>query len=242
MQPGPLALAGGNEFRPGNEATDRAIVAKAAALGRERPAYVIATAAARHDPDATVATARDWFSALGLDVSELRLRTRREARSGAVAETAARGRFFYLAGGDPGLSVTTLAGTSAWDAIVSAWLGGAVLAGSSAGAMALGAWTLIRSRMPGDAERTARPALNVVPGIAVIPHFDTLGERWLPSGRAALPPDATILGLDERTAAVWSDGVWRVHGPGAVRVIAADREVVFNDGQQVEGLPAPGAP
>ena len=239
MQPGPLALAGGDEFRPGNEATDRALVAAADAVGRERPAYVIATAAARHDPDATVATARDWFSALGLEVTELPLRTRREARSRAVAETAARGRFFDLAGGDPGLTVTTLAGTAAWDAIVAAWQGGAVLAGSSAGAMALGEWTLIRSRVPGDAERAARPALNVVPGLAAIPHFDTFGQRWLPSARAALPPSATILGLDERTAAVWSDGVWRAAGPGAVRVIATGREDAFNDGERVAGVPPP---
>ena len=114
-----------------------------------------------------------------------------------------------------------------------------MLAGSSAGAMALGAWTLIRSRVPGDAERAARPALNVVPGMAVIPHYDTFGQHWLPSARAALPPSATILGLDERTAAVWSNGVWRAAGPGAVHVVVAGKERVFNDGEWVEGLPSP---
>ncbi len=239
MQPGPLALAGGGEFRPGNEAADRVLVA--AATGVDRAAYVVATAAARHDPDAAVATAREWFSGLGLDVTELRLRTRRDARSTAAGELAAHGGFFYLAGGDPGLTVTTLAGTPAWDAVVAAWQGGAVLAGSSAGAMALGEWTLIRSRVPGGSERTARPALNVVSGVAVIPHFDTFGQRWLPSARAALPPSATILGLDERTAAVWEDGVWHAAGPGSVRVVVAGEQRIYIDGERVEGLPSPAA-
>ncbi len=50
------------------------------------------------------------------------------------AERARVGRFFYLVGGDPGRVPTTLNGTPVWTAILEAWLGGAALAGSSAGA------------------------------------------------------------------------------------------------------------
>ena len=68
--PGPLILVGGAEFLPGNEAQD-AIWADAAG---GRPAYVVATAAVRQDPDRAVATARRWFSERGLRVTELRIR------------------------------------------------------------------------------------------------------------------------------------------------------------------------
>ncbi|HJX08548.1 MAG TPA: Type 1 glutamine amidotransferase-like domain-containing protein, partial [Actinomycetota bacterium] len=155
---GPLALVGGDELNPGNEEQDRLLV-EAAAGG---PAYVVATAAGRQRPEMAVANAVRWFAGLGLDVDELPATKRSHVTSSANAARARDGRFFYLVGGDPGLVPKTLAGTPLWDAIVEAWRGGAALAGSSAGAMAFGGWTLIRRRMPGDDQRQYRPALGLV--------------------------------------------------------------------------------
>jgi cyanophycinase len=232
-----LALVGGDEFKPGNEPQDSLLVAHARIHGG--PPYVIATAAREH-PDAAVATAQRWFEPLGLSVSELRLRTRTEAGRGAAVADAEAGSFFYLAGGDPGRVPQVLDGTATWAAVVEAWRRGAVLAGSSAGAMAMGSWTLIRARMPGDSARTARKALAVVPGIGVVPHFETFGHRWLPSVRSiAASAGVILLGLDERTAAVWQDGVWRAMGDGVVTVIDAEGEWPFAPGAAIEGLPQP---
>ena len=89
---GPLALVGGDELNPGNEPQDRLLVEAA----RRGPAYVLATAAARQRPELAVGHARAWFSALGLDVEELPVRTRTQARSPEVAQRAAAGGFFYL--------------------------------------------------------------------------------------------------------------------------------------------------
>ena len=146
---GPLALVGGDELNPGNEAQD-ALLAAAAGDG---PAYVVATAAARHRPELAVAHAREWFARFDLDVVELPVRNRTQARSQETAELAAHGRFFYLVGGDPGIVPDVLHDSPVWLAIVSAWRSGAALAGSSAGAMAMGQWTLIRGRYPGDRRR-----------------------------------------------------------------------------------------
>jgi cyanophycinase len=235
--PGPLALVGGDEFKPGNEAHDSLLVAHARIHGG--PAYVIATAAREH-PDAAVATAQRWFEPLGLVVDELRLRTRTDAGRAATIAAAEAGSFFYLAGGDPGRVAQLLDGTPVWAAVLDAWRRGAVLAGSSAGAMALGSWTLIRARMPGDASRTVRPALSVVPGIAVVPHFETFGHRWLPSVRTiASAAGVVLLGLDERTAAVWQDGVWRAMGDGVVTLIEAEGEWPVPPGGTIDGLPQP---
>jgi len=233
--PGPLALVGGDELHPGNEEQDR-VLAEAAGDG---PAYVVATAAGRQRPDLAVRHAVQWFGTLGLTVEELPATKRSHATSAEIVERARRGRFFYLVGGDPGLVPKTLAGSPVWDAIVAAWRDGAALAGSSAGAMAMGEWTLIRDRMPGDDRRQYRPALGLVPSVAVLPHFDTFGRRWVESAQAAAPrDDVVLLGVDERSAAVWQDGRWRAYGPGAVTLISTGA-ARFGSGSEIEGLPTP---
>jgi cyanophycinase len=235
VAPGPFALVGGDELGPGNEPQDRIL----AAAARGGPAYVIATAAARQRPDLAVANARRWFGTLGLEVEELPLTKRTQAVSADTAAEARSGRFFYLVGGDPGLVPKVLAGTPTWDAIVAAWWDGAALAGSSAGAMAMGEWTLIRDRMPGDDRRRYRDALGLVPNVAVIPHLSTFGERWVPSALEAAPDGAILLGIDERTAALFVDGAWRVEGAGTVAVVTATARVTYGPGDPIEGLPTP---
>jgi cyanophycinase len=233
MPAGSLILVGGAEFLPGNEPHDR-LFADAATAG---PAYVVATAAVRQDPDRAVATARRWFAGLELEVTELRLRGRRDAADPLTVEAARAGRGFYLCGGDPGLVVKLLAGTPAWDAIVAAWRdSGAALAGSSAGAMALGEWTLIRSGMS-HARRRFAPALGVVPGVAVVPHFEEFGEGWLPSIDSA-KREAVLLGLDTRTAAVWRPRLgWSAGGAGRVIVIGDDGRAERRAGESLAKLP-----
>lgn len=235
--PGALALVGGDEFKPGNEPQDELLIREAGRSGLRGPAFIVASAAARHDPDRAVATAQAWFAGLGLEVEELPIRTRRQAADPAIVDLARQARFVYLAGGDPGLVVRLLEGTPAWAALLDAWRAGAVLAGSSAGAMALGSWTLIRARHPGDVHRDARPALGLVAGIAVAPHFETFGHRWIPE---ALPTirgaGGRILGLDERTAAVWLAGDWRILGAGGATLIdGSTRRFAAGD----RGVPLP---
>ena len=212
---------------PGNEPQDRVFLQAAAG----RPVYVVAAAAVRQDPDRAVATARRWFHSLGVDVAELRLRGRRDGRDPGVVAAAREAGGVYLCGGDPGLVVELVRDTPAWAAIVDAWRDGASLAGSSAGAMALGEWSLIRAGMSHDRRRFA-PALGVLPNVAVVPHFDEFGERWLPSLR---PPrtGAVLLGLDSRTAAAWRPGNgWRAMGRGRVVVMrGAARQVRTQEGR-----------
>jgi cyanophycinase len=235
---GPLALVGGAELMPGNEPVDEVLVRAA----EDAPAFVLATAAARQRAPKAVANAVRWFGGLGLTVEELPATKRSHATSAANAERARSGRFFYLVGGDPGLVPKTLAGARLWDAIVDAWRAGAALAGSSAGAMALCEWTLVRERMPGDARRRYLPGLGLVPGVAVLPHFETFGHRWVESALAAAPRDGVILlGIDERTGAVWRDGSWRVLGAAGVTVIASGQTQRFETGAAIEGLPKPGS-
>jgi len=234
--PGPLALIGGDELKPGNEPQDRILI-EAAGNG---PAFVLATAAARQHPEQAVANAVHWFGTLGLRVEALPATRRSDAKATVNVERAREGRFFYLVGGDPGLVPKTLAGTPLWQAIVEAWSHGAALAGSSAGAMAFGEWTLVRERMPGDDRRRYLPALGLVPGIAVLPHFETFGHRWVASAVDAAPREGVVLlGVDERTAAIHLGGGWGAMGDGGVTVIADGRRRTFGSRDGIEGLPAP---
>ena len=230
--PGLLLLNGGDEFRPGNEPQDRELAA-AAGPG---PRYVVATAARRQRPDLAVANARGWFGGLGVEMEELPVYTRRDAASAELGARAAAAGLLYLTGGDPGLLAQTLAGSRVWAAVQEAWHRGAALGGSSAGAMALCQWTLVMARWPRHERRRAAPALGLVPGTAVLPHYETLGSRWSVDDR---PDGLTLLGLDERTAAVWDGQGWHAAGAGAVTVIAGGAAVRYENGACCEGLPTP---
>jgi cyanophycinase len=232
---GYLALVGGDEFKSGNDDQDRVLLAHRG----PGPAYVVPTAAARQRPDLAVATAQAWFKGLGLEIVGLPVLKRSDAASANHVALAEQGGLFYLTGGDPGLVVDVLRESPVWRAVASAWRQGAALAGSSAGAMALGEWTLVRKAFPGHAERRCKPALKLIPNVAVAPHFETFGHRWVDSVLEAAPAeDIVIVGIDERSAAVWDGAHWTACGPGAVtRITRADR-AIYPSGSVVP-LPTP---
>jgi cyanophycinase len=232
--PGVLALVGGDEFNPGNEEQDR-ILASAARPG---PAFVVPTAAARQEPGRSVQHAIQWFERFGLELQELPVLKRKDAQSAALAGRARLGGFFYLVGGDPGLVAQVLRGSAVWRAIFQAWRDGAALAGSSAGAMALCSHTLVRARWPNRFNRRPAEALGLLPKTAVLPHFDTFGHRWVESAQAAAP-GLTLLGVDERSAALWMKDEWRAVGPGSVTVIKGSKIARYAPGSLVSGLHVP---
>jgi cyanophycinase len=232
--PGLLALVGGDEFNPGNEEHDRVL----AAAARPGAAYVVPTAAARQKPEQSVSHAKAWFRQFGVELEELAVLKRADARSAALAERARTGGLFYLVGGDPGWVAEVLRGSLVWAAMFEAWRNGAALAGSSAGAMALCSHTLVRAKWPNHVNRRPADALGLLPRTAVLPHFDTFGHKWIQSAQAAAP-DLCLLGIDERSAAVWDGAGWLAAGPGAVTVINGAKVARFTSGEQVSGLRRP---
>jgi cyanophycinase len=229
-----LALVGGDEFNPGNEEQDRILAASA----RPGPAFVVPTAAARQGPEEAVAHATTWFKQFGLELQQLPVLKRADANSKEVAALARTGGFFYLVGGDPGLVAQVLHSSRVWNAIFEAWLEGSSLAGSSAGAMALASQSLIRATWPNRFNRRPTEALGLVPETAVLPHYETFGHKWVESAERELPR-TTLLGIDERSAAVWAAGEWRAAGPGSVTVIKGSKTTRFPSGSKITGLNAP---
>jgi cyanophycinase len=221
-QPGLLALVGGAEWTPkcsfdGElwEASGRAEV------------LVLPTAAAYEHPQRAVDTATKWFASLGAEVRGLMVLTRRDAEDTAAAEQVRAARFVYLGGGSPLHLRSVLKDSPVWAALVDAWRAGAVVAGSSAGAMVLcdpmvdprgGALTL---------------GLGLVEKLAVLPHYDTWSEEKAQRTVRLATGHLRIAAVDESTALIRDpNGAWRSAGAGAV--------TVYVDGQPagLEALPA----
>jgi cyanophycinase len=132
-----------------------------------------------------------------------------DAENVAVVRDA---RFVYLGGGSPLHLRSVLKDSALWEALVAAWSGGAVLAGSSAGAMVLcdpmmdprgGAFTL---------------GLGLVNGVTVIPHANTWSHEKARRTFELAPKDCAVVGIDEQTALIRSaeGGSWRAAGAGNV--------------------------
>jgi cyanophycinase len=220
--PGPLALVGGAEWREGCT-FDRILLAESGA----DEVLVLPTAAAYEHPERAVETAEAWFAGLGAKARGLMVLARPDAEHEANVAAIRDARFIYLSGGSPLHLRSVLKDSPAWDALCAAWEAGAVLAGSSAGAMALcdpmvdprgGAFTL---------------GLGLLAQVAIIPHHDTWSPEKAKRTITLAAKGVPVVAIDERTALIRGrDGAWTVDGVGGV--------VVFVDGHQagLDALPA----
>ncbi|HEX2273708.1 MAG TPA: Type 1 glutamine amidotransferase-like domain-containing protein [Acidimicrobiales bacterium] len=218
---GPLALVGGGEWQEGCT-FDRRLLTDSGTP----EVVVLPTAAAFEHPERAVATAEAHFAGMGGRVRGLMVLHRAEAEDPANAEVVRGARFLYLAGGSPMHLRSVLKDSPVWDALVAAWHDGAVLAGSSAGAMVLcdpmvdprgGAFTV---------------GLGLLAQMAFIPHHDTWSTEKARRTIDLAPPGLPVVAVDEQTAVIRRpEGSWVVEGTG--------KAVVFVDGHEagLEALP-----
>ncbi|MFN8526832.1 MAG: Type 1 glutamine amidotransferase-like domain-containing protein [Chloroflexota bacterium] len=230
----PILLAGSGEFRPPMLDVDRALLAL---VGSARPRVaIVPTAAGR---EATVDTwIRDGvrhFGLLGCEAYGVRAIDRRSADGTESVRQIATADVIYLSGGDPGYLVETLRESALWRAITAARARGAILAGSSAGAMAQGAWTMVRPRESGGAW-TWSPALKLLRNVAVVPHYDRFKQRGVDATIADAPSGLTIYGIDEDTVILLAGGAARVLGRGGVTVWHRGAESRHEAGEEVPHL------
>src|SRR5688572_30044476 len=209
---GHLVLEGGAEF--GGAMREPDLRAIALAGGPNAPICIIPTAAA---PDNNHKRAGNngirWFKSLGAtNVISVDVIDRASADDDALAASIRTSRLIYLLGGFPRHLGESLAGSACWAAALDAYHEGAVIAGSSAGAMVL------CEHYYDPYEKKLLRGLNLVPNACVLPHHNTFGKTWAAQLQGALP-GATLLGLDEATGMISeSDDTWRVYGAGGVTV------------------------
>jgi cyanophycinase len=205
---GVVALVGGAEWQDGCT-FDRGLLEAA----QTTDVLVLPTAAAYEHPDRAVATAQAWFEKLGAKATGLNVLRRPDAEDEANAAAVRQARLLYLGGGSPLHLRSVLKDTLVWEALVHAWQDGAVIAGSSAGAMVLtdpmvdprgGAFTL---------------GLGLVEQLAVIPHFNSWSHDKAHRTIALATKGLAVVGIPEQTALIRdADGTWRSEGVGDVAV------------------------
>ncbi len=217
---GVIALVGSGEFTPAMDEVDRALLA---ITGRDRPRVAIVPAASWPDGEAVfmrwVAMGQAHFAALGAEPVPVLIRDRASADDAASVAAISDADFVYLSGGKPGHLLGVLQGSGAGAALLAAHARGAVIAGCSAGAMVLGG----QQFRTGGGRFLGLPvgwqdSLGLVPGLVIVPHYDAIPETLVAPLVLAAPSGALVVGIDEDTAVVGRDGVWRVQGRGRVTV------------------------
>jgi len=215
---GPLALVGGDEWHEGCVFD----VELLAASGGD-DVLVLPTAAAYEHPEKAVAAAEAWFAALGGRVRGHMVLTRREAQDQANAEVVRAARFVYLSGGSAMHLRSVLKSSLLWEALVAAWRDGAVVAGSSAGAMVL------TDPMVDPRGGALTVGLGLVEQVAVIPHFGHENAEKVHRSIALAAPGLPVVGVPERTALIRDpDGSWRQSGVGEVQAYVSGRPAGFD--------------
>jgi cyanophycinase len=208
-----LLLAGGAEF--GGQMRSPDLRALELAGGFDAPLRILPTAAA---PDQNHLRAGKngirWFRQLGArDVLSLPVIDRSSANDENMAKSLREAKLIYLLGGFPHYLAQTLKGSLTWQAVLEAYDRGAVVAGSSAGAMVMCEFYY------DPYTKRVHEGLNIIPKSLVLPHHDTFGKGWAPQLTREMP-DIGLLGIDEQTAML-DDGagrVWGVYGAGSVTV------------------------
>lgn len=220
--PGPVALVGAGEFLAPMAEFDRGLLA---ATGRPRPRVVILPTASAPDGEATFRTWAEMgvehFTSLGAEVEPVLVRDVAEGYDAAALQAIGEADLVYLSGGHPRFLGKVLHESPLGDALGRAHARGAVVAGCSAGAMAivgrtLGFRTIPRVRIPLPFPLRWPVGLALVDGIAVLPHYDAWPEPLSALVALQAPRGVVLLGIDEDTAVVGRNGAWQVHGAGRV--------------------------
>lgn len=221
---GYLLLEGGAEF--GGAMSEPDLRAIQLAGGPNVPIAILPTAAAPdNNQDRAGRNASKWFRSLGASRVEIvPILDPASAADPVLADRLRTARFIYMLGGFPTYLAETLRDSLAWKGALQAFAGGAVLGGSSAGAM-----VLCEHYFDPEAGRV-QGGLNVLGNACVLPHHSGVGHKWATRLVEQLP-HVVLLGIDERTGILndVSDS-WSVYGSGRVTVYRGGRVERFSRG------------
>jgi cyanophycinase len=231
---GYILLAGGAEFGGRMAKPDRRAIELAGGL--DASISIIPAAAA---PDNNHLRAGrngvGWFKKLGaVNVAALPLIDRKSADDPTVVKALQRSKMIYLPGGFPRHLAQSLAGSDSWQAILAAHQSGAVIAGSSAGAM------ILCKHYYDPYAKDIFSGLGLIPDACILPHHDTFGKTWAPDLSQRLP-GAVLIGIDEQTGMLNDapSGRWQVYGDnnGGVTLYKNDRRMHFASGTHFDLKP-----
>ena len=212
---GPVLLAGGAEFGELTGGPDSLVC------------IIPAAAAPDHNHKRASQNGIRWFQGLGAkNVRAVDVIDPSSANDPSLAAFILNSRLIYLLGGFPRHLAETLSDSLCWRAALDAHRQGAVIAGSSAGAMVL------CEHYYDPYERKLLRGLNLIRGACVLPHHNNFGRAWADPLKRLIP-ESTLLGIDEGTGMVSdAEGMWQVYGAGEVTLYRG-RNSGSNQSQQM---------
>ena len=222
---GHLLLEGGAEF--GGRMRDPDLRAIELAGGFDASLRILPTAAAPdHNHINAGSNGVRWFQGLGArDVDSVPLIDKASANDEKIAQSLREAKLIYMLGGFTHYLGQTLKDSLAWKSALEAYRNGAVIAGSSAGAMVMCEFYYDPS------SRMVVEGLNLVPNSLVLPHHNTFGKNWAPRLTKEIP-NVTLLGIDEQTGMInGGSNQWTVYGRGIVTLYVDDRRSVIHHGE-----------
>ncbi len=221
-----LLLEGGAEF--GGRMREPDLRALELAGGFDAPLRIVPAAAS---PDRNHLRAGGfgvrWFKSLGAtDVESLPLIDKPSANDEGIAKSLREAKLIYLLGGFTHYLAQTLKDSLAWRACVETFEHGAVITGSSAGAMVMCEFYY------DPYEKKIHEGLNLVNNSLVLPHHNTFGKGWAPSLSKQIP-NVTLIGIDEQTGMIndGENGMWNVYGAGEVTLYREGRVETYQVGK-----------
>jgi cyanophycinase len=217
---GYILLAGGAEFSGRMAKPDRRAIELAGGFGA-RVSIIPAAAAPDNNHQRAGRNGVRWFEKLGaVNVSALPLLDRQCADDPAVVEALHRSKMIYLLGGFPRHLAHSLAGSKSWQAMLAAHQSGAVIAGSSAGAM------ILCGHYYDPYEKKIFSGLGLILSACILPHHDTFGKSWAPELARRLT-GVTLIGIDEQTGMLNEGpaGRWQAYGAGGITLYKNKRRM-----------------
>jgi cyanophycinase len=171
-----------------------------------------------------------WFHSLGAtNVETLPLIDKTSANDPRIAARISQSRLLYMLGGFTGYLGETLKDSASWQAMLKAYQAGAIIAGSSAGAMVMCQYYF------DPAKAQVVEGLALLPNTCVLPHHNTFGKNWA-SRLFHLLPNVLLLGIDEQTGML-DDGPegkkvsWHVYGKGAITLYRHGHPTIYKSGE-----------
>ncbi len=157
---------------------------------------------------------------------------RRDAEDADTVAAVEQARFVYLADGSPMHLRSVMKSSPLFDAMLTAYRSGAVIAASGAAA------TVLCDPMVDPRGGAYTVGLGFVEGVAVFPYHGSAADHLRQRSVELRPREAVLVGIDEETALVREPGPsWSVAGAGRVTIYASDGTTTYADGAIGLALP-----
>ena len=229
-----ILLVGGDEFRPSGVGMDRHILRQ---TGQSSPRVaIIPTAAAHENPALAASNGVRHFTGLGASAFSVDVLRRADAENPRIVAQLEGADIIFFTGGSPEHLRAVLAGSPLLEAVIAANHSGVTWAGSSAGAMVLGA--VMRRPSSGS---PVSPALGIIPDVMVLPHHERSDPQSVTT-QLSSPETAglAVLGIDGASGIMLDTEGATALGAGNVTVYQAGNWRRYPAGETVPGLTVDG--